>query len=108
MTTNVLTVIPGELYAAAGIILAATITAVAAIIGHNLGTSRGKKSDAGSLALQIANTLQARIDTLEKRVISLEHDRNAYRSWSHILWEHIHDEDKPRTPAPTWPENLPR
>ena len=108
MDPNFFSAIPGELYGAAAIVAAAAITAAAAIVGHNVGAQRAKKSDAGSLALQIANTLQARIDTLEARVVLLEHDRNAYRSWSHQLWDHIHNENKPRIPAPIWPENLPR
>ena len=57
---------------------------------------------------KILPSLQADVADLRNRVENLERERNAYRSWSHVLWFHIHDTSTPRIPAPVWPEDLPR
>lgn len=59
------------------------------------------KNNAGTLALALAQRLDARVEVLER-------ERNAYRSWSHVLWSHIYDEQAPRLPAPSWPVDLAR
>lgn len=100
--------IPAAAWAAIGVIGATFLTAVAAVIGHLVGSRNKVKNDAGTMALALATAQGQEIVRLSSRVEALERDRNAYRSWSHVLWDHIHDEEVPRTPAPTWPEHLPR
>lgn len=99
---------PDALWTALGVVGAAALAALAAIIGHLVGSRNKAKVDAGQLALQLATTQGEEIGRLSGRVTSLEIDRNAYRSWSHVLWDHIHDENVPRTPAPIWPTTLAR
>lgn len=101
-------IFPPEVWSVVGVVGSALLIAGAAIVGHFVGARRAQKADAGTLALGIANNLQQQIAELNTRVSSLESDRNAYRSWSHVLWDHIHDSGKPRLPAPLWPEGLSR
>lgn len=100
--------IPGPAWGAIGVVIAALFAGVGALIRDWWAGRREAKVDAGQLALEYAKGLKDDVDRLTSRVESLEHDRNAYRSWSHVLWDHIHDSTTPRTPAPTWPTELPR
>lgn len=100
--------VPAAVWTTFGVVFAAFVTAAAATIGHLVGSRNKTKNDAGTMALALATAQGQEIVRLSSRVEALERDRNAYRSWSHVLWDHIHDEEMPRTPAPTWPEHLPR
>ena len=96
---------------AAGLIL----VPLAAWFGHFVSSRAQKRAiavqandSAGKMALELVNSLRAEVDRLSARVETLERDRNAYRSWSHVLWDHIHSDETPRLPAPKWPEELAR
>lgn len=88
---------PPEAWGALGVLGGAVMTAIVAWANSN----RTSKADAGTLALSMVTRLDARVEVLER-------ERNAYRSWSHVLWAHIYDEQVPRLPGPTWPEDLAR
>lgn len=92
---------PVELWGPLGVVAGALITGLTAWVVAWVRERRTARSDAGTLALQMVRDLTARVE-------ALEHDRNAYRSWSHVLWWHIHDETVPRIPAPAWPDELAR
>lgn len=95
---------PPEAWGPLGLLAGVLVTA-----GFAWWRDRNKpKVDAGALALDLAGSLREDVSRLSARVELLERDRNAYRSWSHVLWSHIHDERVPRVPAPNWPEDLAR
>lgn len=96
--------IPAEAWGPIGIAAGALI---AGLVNWWLGRKK-PQVDAGTLALNLAASLREDVTRLSARVESLELDRNAYRSWSHVLWAHIHDEQTPRMPAPSWPNDLAR
>ncbi len=81
---------PAEAWGGLGVMVGALIAGIVALI-------RGRR-----------DSLEKRVERLEARVEALEDERDAYRSWSHVLWFHIHDGATPRLPAPEWPEDLPR
>lgn len=95
---------PPEAWGAVGLIGGAIVAGAIAWLNGR----RAQRHDTGTLALNIANSLREDVNRLSARVEVLERDRNAYRSWSHTLWSHIHNERVPRTPAPDWPEDLAR
>ena len=99
-----LTELPPHIWAWSSAVIVAAIAAASGVIGHLFG---GRKTKQDGLAILVEN-LQEEVKRLASRVEALEHDRNAYRSWSHVLWQHIHDESVPRKPAPQWPDELPR
>lgn len=88
---------PPEAWGALGVMAGGGLTALVAWAN----SKRSSKADAGTLALEMVKRLDARVEILER-------ERNAYRSWSHVLWSHIYDEQAPRLPAPTWPHDLAR
>lgn len=109
----------GDMLAAAGVIVAALITALAAVVGHVLGARRARREGvqtdkrelsriAHDAAASVIDDLQLEVQRLGSRVESLELARDGYRSWSHVLWAHLHDVSLPRLPAPEWPPSLPR
>lgn len=95
---------PPEVWGPLGVLVGVTVTGFVSWLRDR----HRPKIDAATLALNLAESLREDVSRLSGRVEVLERDRNAYRSWSHVLWSHIHDEQAPRTPAPTWPENLAR
>lgn len=92
-----LAAVPGPVWGLLGVIGGGLIAAAVALFN-------GRRETLG----KIVAALQTEVVRLSGRVESLERDRNAYRSWSHVLWQHIHDPAVPRTPAPIWPTDLPR
>lgn len=105
---DVLTLIPGPLWAALGVVMAALIGGAAALIGNIIGDKRARAAQNDERLSKLVDQLQEEVSRLGRRVESLEHTRDAYRSWSHVLWDHIVDVDTPRLPPPAWPENLSR
>ena len=100
--------VPSAVWGAIGVTAAAVFTVGGALVRDWWANRRESKVDAGQLALEYAKGLDSKVARLEARVTVLEGERNAYRSWSHVLWDHIHDTDNPRIPAPAWPTDLPR
>lgn len=75
-----------------------------AVIAGGVALFNGRRETLG----KIVAALQTEVVRLSGRVETLEKKSDAYRSWSHTLWQHIHSEGTPRTPAPPWPDDLPR
>lgn len=92
--------LPGPAWVLIGVLATALVT-------WTLGLLKNKQ-DAGTLALNLANSLRDDVSRLDARVETLERERNAYRSWAHVLWGHIFDENTPRIPPPNWPVDLAR
>lgn len=90
MPDTILAAVPAPLWGVVGVAIGGVVTLMVAVLN-------GRR-----------DSLEKRVARLEARVESLEEERDAYRSWSHVLWFHIHDLATPRTPAPVWPEDLPR
>ncbi|WP_460801467.1 hypothetical protein [Microbacterium sp. GXF6406] len=95
---------PEHIWGWSGAIIVAAIAAVGVITGHVIGSQKSKRDDLQALVDQ----LQEEIHRVSARVETLEQTRDAYRSWSHVLWAHLHDERTPRLPPPSWPIDLPR
>jgi outer membrane murein-binding lipoprotein Lpp len=95
--TDFLALIPAPVWAVIGVL-------GGAVIAGGVALFNGRRETLG----KIVAALQTEVVRLSGRVESLEQGRDAYRSWSHVLWSHIHDGATPRVPAPTWPPDLPR
>lgn len=95
---------PPEAWGALGLLAGALVTGFVAWWRDR----KKPQVDTGTLALDLVRTTSVELARVSARVEVLERDRNAYRSWSHVLWSHIHDERVARLPAPTWPDDLAR
>ena len=100
--------IPAHIWAVVSAIGVSVVGAFATLGVSKAGSRQSRSEQNDDRLIALVDQLQEEVVRLGARVGVLEARSDAYRSWAHVLWAHIHDTSRPRLPAPDWSSDLPR